>query len=381
MKNIIFLSQDLLVGGAQRHTVGLCLSLKSSFNPLLVIHAKGVSDKIVPKKIEKSITILNQSGLLNPLKWIQIAREIVVLRPSIVVSINQIATILAMFGKLCGIIRCPVVSIFHTTDIRNGAGWIRTIPYIFVVWFSDALVYISKNQSRIWTRRGLVSKRVEVIRNGIELTGLTQPNDQERLRAKRSLGFSPSDFVIGSLAVFRSEKNHLQLIDALAILREVGISAKVLLVGDGPMRSKIESKVQALCMTEHVHFAGEQRDVRCFILAMDVGVLTSLAVETLSLAALETMALGVPMVMSEIGGASEIITEGKEGYLYPAGDTAKLVDKLKLCANPNHARMLGENAARKVREEFDHQKMCDAYRDLFQELIAESRAKSSKHSR
>ena len=186
--------------------------------------------------------------------------------------------------------------------------------------------------------------------------------------------------MIGCLSALRYEKNHIQLIEALALLRDQGIPAKVLLVGEGPKREEIELKVMELGMSEHVCFAGEQRDVERFISAMDVGVLTSLSIETLSLAALEIMAMGVPMVMSEIGGASEIITEEKDGYLFPAGDTVKFVDKLKLCANPSHARMLGENAARKVRKEFDHQKMCDAYRHLFKELIAESRAKST-HSR
>jgi glycosyltransferase involved in cell wall biosynthesis len=378
---ILFLLQDLLAGGAQRHTFNLAEEISDDFHPILMAHASGVSDSIVKDSQIPDIRFLNEKGLLNPFKLVKISQSVAKEKPNLLIAINQIATIIAIFGKITGIIRCPVVSIFHNTEIKNVAGWIRTIPYIVAVRFCEALVYISSNQQMIWNARRLSAKRNILIRNGINVSGFTIPTDIERRDARNELGFSPTDFVIGCLAALRYEKNHIQLIEALSQLRANGVPAKVLLVGDGPKRQEIESKVDQLGMAAYVLFAGERRDVRRFISAMDVGVLTSLSIETLSLAALETMAMGMPMVMSEIGGASEIITEGKEGYLFPAGDTVKLVEKLKLCAEPSHARLLGENAARKVRDEFQHQTMCDAYRNLFHELIAESKSKKLNLSR
>ena len=368
-RRVVFVLQDLGVGGAQRHTIGLVRDLRPRFDLVAVAHASGISPGIVGPDVMESVLVLGQSGLLNPLKWVRIGRAIASLKPDLVVSINQIASILIFICSLLGLLRCPRAVIFHTTDVRDSAGWIRTIPFFPAVWASDCLIYISANQARLWKARGLFGRRTETIRNGIDHKSFRIPDAETKVAARSRLGLDVDDFVIGMSAVLRSEKNHLQMVEALAILRRDIPKARLLLIGDGPMRPEIEKRVGELGLGPYVLFAGMQNDVRPFLDAVDVGVLCSTAVETLSLSALEAMAMGIPMVMSDIGGASEIVYHGENGFLFQAGDTPALVAALAECAPASRREVLSRNAAATVARDFRHEKMLESYVSLFESLF------------
>jgi glycosyltransferase involved in cell wall biosynthesis len=103
---------------------------------------------------------------------------------------------------------------------------------------------------------------------------------------------------------------------------------------------------------------------------MDVGVLCSVAVETLSLAALEMMAAGLPLVLSDLGGASEIVADGVNGSLYPVGDTMALVERLSaICLDPVRRSRMGLSSLARVREKFALDRMVAEYAALFSQLI------------
>jgi glycosyltransferase involved in cell wall biosynthesis len=152
-------------------------------------------------------------------------------------------------------------------------------------------------------------------------------------------------------------------------LREQGIPARLLLIGDGPERSAIEMHVAAAGLGRAVIFAGRQADVVPWLSAFDVGILTSTAIETFSLAALEFMALGVPGVLSDIGGANEMICEGQNGHLFPVGDTAGLVKALAGLGDRCMLAQMGIEAAARVRLMFGLDAMVDRYTHLLTELV------------
>jgi glycosyltransferase involved in cell wall biosynthesis len=249
---------------------------------------------------------------------------------------------------------------------------LRTLAYIPAVRLSDGLFYISANQRRIWQRRGLSARNIWTIQNGIDLNQLPKASADIRRQIRATYGLADSDFVIGCLAVFRHEKNHLQQIKALAELRVQGLPGKLLLVGDGPMRAQIEARIADTSMMEHVMLAGMQSQVSNYIAAMDIGWITSLSIETLSLAALESMALGVPMVMSDIGGASEIIKTGVNGYLFPAGDTNALVSSVSALVEPQLRQQIAEAAQRTVQDHFNSDQMLKGYAEAFSYLLQDT---------
>jgi glycosyltransferase involved in cell wall biosynthesis len=214
-----------------------------------------------------------------------------------------------------------------------------------------------------------------VIHNGIDADHFCDRSDREARRALRNeLGFAESDYVIGILAVLRPEKNHVQLVDAAAALQARGIAARVLMIGDGEMRSTIEARALSLKGERNVAITGFQQDVRPYISACDVVVLCSVAVETFSLAALEAMAMGRPVIHSDIGGASEMIVPGRNGFLFPAGDTKALVDKLAVLSDRAVAERMGHEARAMVTARFSERMMVDRYEQTLLELCGAGRS-------
>ena len=131
-----------------------------------------------------------------------------------------------------------------------------------------------------------------MIYNGVD-TELWKPAPEiERCTNRAQLGLGENDYVVGLSAVLRPEKNHVQLVEAIAALRRRGVPARALLIGDGPTRGAVEERARTLGVAEHVIITGFQRDVRPFVAAADTMVLTSFA-EALSLAALEAMATAI----------------------------------------------------------------------------------------
>jgi glycosyltransferase involved in cell wall biosynthesis len=372
---ILFFLQNLDNGGAQRHTVNLARAMRDRFDVHILAHADDpVSAGIVGPDISPLVTVLNERGLADPAKWRKITNAIAAQKPDLIVSVNQIPSILAQMAPFLAEVRCPRVVVFHTTTLGKLSGWLRTLAFYPAAWTANALVFISSNQARLWRSRGLSNARALTIRNGIAVTTFTPPSAEEKAEAKRRLGFAPDDYVIGLSAVFRWEKNHKQAVAALKALRDQGTIARLLLLGDGEMRPEIENLATELGVTDQIHFAGMQKDVKPFLAAMDVGLLCSLAVETLSLAALECMATGVPMILSDIGGASEIVEHGTSGMLFPAGDTEALVHCLQHCAPTEVRRSMGERARERVLAHFDQGKMNQDYAALFETLIAKGQS-------
>ncbi|MEO8719263.1 MAG: glycosyltransferase, partial [Burkholderiales bacterium] len=193
---------------------------------------------------------------------------------------------------------------------------------------------------------------------------------------RAALAFREADYVIGLAAVLRPEKNPVQLVDAIARLRAQGIPARALIIGDGPMRAAIEARARALGVGDDVVICGFQHDVRPYIAACDAMALCSWT-EAFSLAALEAMALGKPVVHSDVGGAAEMILPGRNGYLYPAGDTGALVAKLALLAEHAVARSMGVNARKVVQMHFSEKTMVDRYE---QTLLALCRKPSRRQA-
>jgi glycosyltransferase involved in cell wall biosynthesis len=273
--------------------------------------------------------------------------------------------------------RAALMVTFHTTLLPNAKEWLKMLYYRAFFWNADCLVFLCEAQRRHWLRRLVVARSHRVIYNGIDPEHWRSPDAEVRLRIRRVLGLTDEHYVIGMCALLRPEKNHVQLVEALAHLRGRGIPARALFIGDGPMRAAIEARARALRLAGEVVIAGMQQDVRPLLAACDTVALCSTAVETFSLAALEAMALGRPVVLSDIGGAAEMVRPGAEGFLFPAGDTAALVERLAALADENLRGPMGAAARESVLARFSENAMVDRYEALLQELVLTRRQRES----
>ena len=343
---LTFVLEDLLTGGAQVHSVELALRLRRWEMQVQVMVLGARTAPALAERLGHGLVLLHQEGLSRPAEWRRLGEAIGAGQPDLVVGVNQVASCVAAVARARGDVRAPLAAVLHATAVRGAAGWMRTAPFFAAARTCDALVYVSERQQAHWAALGLGARRTGVIRNGVDLQRHLPVDAPARAAAKRALGLQPSDLTLGSVAMFRKEKNHRQLVRALDALRRAGVACALLLVGDGPTRGAVEALVAELDLGESVRFCGEQADVRPFLAAMDAGVLCSTAVETLPLFGLELMATGAPLVASRLGGLEELVEDGVDGLLFPPGDTAGLVRQLKRCADPVvRARPLGRRLA------------------------------------
>jgi glycosyltransferase involved in cell wall biosynthesis len=185
------------------------------------------------------------------------------------------------------------------------------------------------------------------------------------LAIRTECGLRASTFVIGTVGRLRKEKNQAELIRAARRLVDHGIDVQALIVGDGPERTPLEGLATALGLSGRVVFLGRLNDVRTALAAMDVFVLPSLAVETFSNAALEAMAMGCPVVLSDIGGAREMVGDGENGYVYRRGNAEDLDKALTLLYSDEPLRKSLACAARAtVEARFSFSGMADRYERL-----------------
>src|SRR5262249_42715360 len=155
--------------------------------------------------------------------------------------------------------------VYHTTVLLTAKSWLQSLYYRPFFWGADRLVFVCEAQRRHWHRRGVFARTDLVIYNGVDCEHWRPATPQSRTLIRGALGLAERDFVVGMCAVFRPEKNHLQLVEAVAMLRRRGVPARALLIGDGEMRPAIEARARSLGVADDVLITGFQQDVRPFI--------------------------------------------------------------------------------------------------------------------
>jgi glycosyltransferase involved in cell wall biosynthesis len=164
-------------------------------------------------------------------------------------------------------------------------------------------------------------------------------------------------------------KNHDCFLRAAARLSRKFPEAEFLLVGDGPFRGELEKLAADLGIQRQVRFLGDRRDITALLASMDVSVIAS-ASESLSNVMLESMAAGVPVVATSVGGNLELAGDDR-ALLTAPGDDAALADEVaRLLTDENLRRDMARRARRFAEENFSVERIRDQYCELYSELSA-----------
>ena len=370
MLRILFVTSSLEHGGAERHTVTLLNRLGEHGHDvhLAYIKARGAQLERLRLPPTGSVRCLHAHRHLDTAAVAALARAIETLAPTVIVAANEYALLYATLARWRARSKSSLVVTWHALRAFGAKEWLKLAICRPLFWAAHCAVFVCEAQRRRWRPRALFARCNEVIFNGVDIDAFADRTTlTERAGLRRKLKFADTDYVIAMTAGLRPEKNHVQLVDAVALLRARGIPACALMIGDGEMRGAIEARARALGILRHVSITGFEPDVRPFVAAADVAVLCSFT-EALSLAALEAMALGKPVVHSAVGGAAEIIGPGSTGFLFPVGDTQALVDKLAVLADGPLRRAMGQRARAAVVKSFSEGAMVDAYERLLFKL-------------
>ncbi len=192
--------------------------------------------------------------------------------------------------------------------------------FIFYVRLADQIVAVSHDLERTLRRKVHPTQPLQVIHNGIDGARFALADGSE---VRRDLGVAPHDIVLGTGVVLSKQKGIPYLLRAArgVIAREP--RAKFVIAGDGPQRQELERMAEDLGLGSRLRFLGYREDMPRIISALDVYVLPSLW-EGLPLALLEAMAMGKPIVATDVGGNAEIVEDGVHGFIVPKGNADEL---------------------------------------------------------
>ncbi|WP_406280286.1 glycosyltransferase [Embleya sp. NBC_00896] len=193
-----------------------------------------------------------------------------------------------------------------------------------------------------------------------------------RERARHALDLDQEAFTVGSVANFTPKKDQLGLLAAHALLRARQPGAVLVLIGSGPLEATLRERARRPDLKGGVVFAGSRGDVPALLSAFDVFALSSRQ-EGLPVSLMEAMTVGLPSVVTAVGGMPEIVTDGIEGTVVPAGDPAAFAAALlDFATDPAQRRACGD-AARKRSDEFDVAGAQRRIEDVYARVLEESR--------
>lgn len=214
---------------------------------------------------------------------------------------------------------------------------------------------------------GFPASRILTIQNGVDFSRFS-PSLRDHARAEMGLG--ADELVIGTAGRLVPVKDQANLVDALAMLRDKGVRFKALIAGEGPLREALEARITTRGLTGCVRLLGQRPDIERVYAALDIFVLSSRS-EGLSNTILEAMASGLPVVATNVGGAEELVNDGRTGLIVAPGDSAALSAALaQLAIDPVRRREMGLAARAKAESGFSMERMLCDYESLYLGLAA-----------
>lgn len=214
--------------------------------------------------------------------------------------------------------------------------------------------------------RSRARTRLLAVPNGIRVDRFRAADPSRRARLAAALDLGTDARLAGTVGRLEPVKDQAMLLRAFARLHEAMPCAALLLVGDGALRGALEALAGSLGIEHRVRFLGDRDDVPELLGGLDLFVLPSRS-EGYSIALLEACASGLPIVATDVGGNSEIVVDGRNGRLVPAGDEQALADAMHaLLADPPEASRLGRAGREWAMAEASLQVMAERYQRLYE---------------
>jgi glycosyltransferase involved in cell wall biosynthesis len=341
----------------------LALGMRAEFEPVVVSSGEGdLPSRLASEHVEFHALPLASKGSFLRSAW-RLARLIRSLRPQLIHlhghfagSIGQLAVIVAGRPPTVYTVRWPAYSSDRNAYTR-GRNWL-------VEWLSCAaatrVVAISEHDRAELVRRRLCSpKKLSMIHNAVavipDVTSVEPPRN-----GKVTIGF------VGRLV---EQKGCDDLISAFQLLGSTREQARLLIVGDGPLRGELEAQARSAGLNDSVEFLGFRIDASRLIDRMDIVAVPS-QFEPFGIVAVEAMAHERPVVATAVGGLTESIQDGVTGILVPAGDRQRLANALaELIRSPETRAAMGRAGRARVIDRFAPERVVEAYTRLYRELI------------
>ena len=391
MEIVCHVITKLELGGAQEVALYAVSHLdRSKFRPLLVTGPGGLLTDEAKTLPGVDVHVLSSLArhvhvLADLAAFVELVRLFRRLHPTIVHTHSSKAGILGRWAAWCA----GVPMIFHTI---HGYGitpaqshWIRRALILLermTGWITTHWIAVAQADVEKGIEWGLFDRtQVSVVRPGIDplpFQGGIDATTRDALRAQ--FGVGPAGYLVGTVACLKPQKAPEDFVAVAKRVCEAVPNAQFVLIGDGELRSRIESLIEVSGLRTRLHLAGWRRDIPTVMKIFDAFLLTS-HWEGLPRVLLEARTIGLPVVATRVGGVEEVIVHGRHGWLSKAGDIAGLSAHLILVLKGRDGQPQGRlRSVEALPKEFHLDEMVKQYESLYDRFMDDRRGGKAPRS-
>ncbi len=236
--------------------------------------------------------------------------------------------------------------------------------------WGDRTIAISESvREHLVTELKVPREKVELVYNGIDLERCVNISPGSRAETLKKTGIPVDAAVIGSVGRFSSVKGFRYLVEAFASLAKERQDLYLLMVGSGPEEKDLAERAESYGVRSRVFFVDGPEPLQEYLAAMDIFCMPSLS-EGFGLAVVEAMAAGKPCLVSDVGGLTEIVTDGREGLVVPPGSVPALTDAIRRVISSGDLAEKLSLAARERAREFSLQKTVSRTMEVYERALA-----------
>ncbi len=373
----------MIIGGAQENTLLNCLGLIQDYGDEVLLitgpsegpegqllergRAGGLSVRVV-ESLRRAIHFRDASA------YRQIVRILDEFRPDVVHTHSAKGGFLGRAAAS----RCHISAIIHSVHgapFHPYQSWLARQTFIqlekWAAKHCHKMISVADAMTELMVGAGVAKREKFVtIYSGMEVEPF-QSCQQYRRAARRELGFEDQQIVLGKIARLFHLKGHDYLVEAARTIIDSNPAVQFLLVGDGILRQKIESKICQYGIRDHFHFTGlvPPERIPYYLSCMDALVHTSLR-EGLARTLPQALIAGIPVISFDVDGAREVVIDGQTGFLLPPESVSALSEAiLRLASDSEMRTRLGQGGKRRFSQQFDHRTMTRQIRELYQQTL------------
>jgi len=239
----------------------------------------------------------------------------------------------------------------------------------------DKIIAVSGGIKKELLESGTSENKILIINNGINTQNFKRAIKDERKEMKTKSqninGITKNDKIVGTIGRLDIQKGQIYFLKAAKEVLKIYPNTKFLLVGDGPLKQRLEEKIKELNLENNITFTGFRADIPEILSLLDIFVLPSLK-EGLPMALLEAMASKKPVIATDVGAIPKLIKNNKTGILIKPRNPQELSEAiLSLLNDKEKAERLGNNGFLFVKKEFSSEKMAENHAQVYKEVLKE----------
>jgi glycosyltransferase involved in cell wall biosynthesis len=364
VRTILYLSTSSGPGGAERVVSNLAASLDPDrFRAILCLFRPGWIQERSESRGVRTYVIPTQG--MTDWRWALRFKKLLRQEQADLIHAHEFdANVQGAFvAAISGI---PLVATVHGKNYF----WERLRRRLAYRWVSRhaTMVAVSQNLKQFIVEQvGVSADRIKVVYNGVDVLPPCEPAEVDRCR--KELGLSETDQVVGMVGNLYPVKGHQYLIDSIPEVLKECPDTSFVFAGRGLLEPELKEQVHRLGLDKRVFFLGLRQDIPRILATFNVFVLPSLS-EGLSMAILEAMVAGKPVVATQVGGNPELVLNGETGFLVPPKDSHALASCLvTLLTNKAQAAQLAEKGKNRAEGQFSLETMVRAYQTLYDECL------------